>query len=81
MVSAVVGLAGRLLDAGYHHSAAHACCHARYSAAGGFGLLLLLRRLSPPGRNISEFSTNRSAIAVAMVVLYLDYAHNQRSGR
>src|SRR5438270_12759595 len=28
MVSAVVGLAGRLLDAGYHHSAAHARCHA-----------------------------------------------------
>jgi hypothetical protein len=28
-----------------------------------------LRRLSPPSRNISEFSTSRSAIAVAMVVL------------
>jgi len=69
MVSAVVGLAGRLLDAGYHHSAAHARCHAGYSAAGGFGLLLLLRRLSPPSRKISEFSTQRSAIAVAMVVL------------
>src|ERR1700691_1221365 len=26
MVSAVVGLAGRFLGAGYHHSAAHACC-------------------------------------------------------
>ncbi len=26
MGSAVVGLAGRLLGAGYHHSAAHACC-------------------------------------------------------
>src|SRR6266849_6349290 len=24
--SAVVGLAGRLLGTGYHHSAAHACC-------------------------------------------------------
>src|SRR6266849_10437198 len=35
-----------------------------YSAAGGFGLLLLLRRLSPPSRKISEFSTNRSAITV-----------------
>ena len=28
MVSAVVGLAGRFLGAGYHHSAAHAGCHA-----------------------------------------------------
>ena len=31
--------------------------------------LLALRRLSPPSRKISEFSTRRSAIAVAMVVL------------
>jgi hypothetical protein len=29
-----------------------------------------LRRLSPPRRKTSEFSTRRSAIAVAMVVLY-----------
>jgi hypothetical protein len=71
MGSAVVGLAGRLLDAGYHHSTAHACCRAHYSAAaGGIDLLLPLRRLSPPSRKISEFSTSRSAIAVAMVVLY-----------
>jgi hypothetical protein len=28
-----------------------------------------LRRLSPPSRKISEFSTRRSAMAVAMVVL------------
>lgn len=40
---------------------------ATYST-GGFGFLDL-RRLSPPSRKISEFSTNRSAIAVAMVVL------------
>ena len=31
--------------------------------------LLALRRLSPPSRKISEFSTSRSAMAVAMVVL------------
>src|SRR5438094_6422820 len=38
-------------------------------SAGGFGFLLVFRRLSPPSRKISEFSTSRSAIAVAMVVL------------
>src|SRR5436305_10990600 len=36
-------------------------------SAGGF--VLVLRRLSPPSRKISEFSTRRSAMAVAMVVL------------
>src|ERR1035441_5819983 len=40
---------------------------ATYSA-GRFGFLGL-RRLSPPNMKISEFSTSRSAIAVAMVVL------------
>src|SRR5262252_7503220 len=39
-------------------------------SAGGFGFLLVLRRLSPPSRKISEFSTSRSAIAVAIVVLW-----------
>ena len=38
-------------------------------SAGGFGFLLVLRRLSPPSKKISEFSTSRSAIAVAIVVL------------
>jgi hypothetical protein len=38
-------------------------------SAGGSGFLLALRRLSPPSRKISEFSTSRSAMAVAMVVL------------
>ena len=37
-------------------------------SAGGFGFLDF-RRLSPPSRKISEFSTSRSAMAVAMVVL------------
>jgi len=41
----------------------------RNYSAGGLGFLLALRRLSPPSRKISEFSTKRSAIAVAMVVL------------
>src|SRR5437870_4434 len=36
-------------------------------SAGGF--VLVLRRLSPPSMKISEFSTRRSAMAVAMVVL------------
>jgi hypothetical protein len=37
-------------------------------SAGEVGVLGL-RRLSPPNKRISEFSTSRSAIAVAMVVL------------
>src|SRR5438876_5504823 len=53
---------------GYHHSAAPAR-NRRDQSAGGFGFLLVLRRLSPPSRKISEFSTSRSAMAVAMVVL------------
>ena len=65
--SAVVGLAGGLLRPGYHHSAAHD--RSRLYSAGGSGFLLALRRLSPPSRKISEFSTSRSAMAVAMVVL------------
>jgi hypothetical protein len=40
---------------------------ANYST-GGIGFLGL-RRLSPPNKKISEFSTRRSAMAVAMVVL------------
>jgi hypothetical protein len=36
---------------------------------GNAGFLVGLRRLSPPSRKISEFSTRRSAIAVAIVVL------------
>ena len=40
----------------------------RHYWAGGFGFLGL-RRLSPPSKKISEFSTRRSAMAVAMVVL------------
>jgi len=66
--SAVVELAGGLLRTGYHHSAAHDRSRLYYSA-GGSGFLLALRRLSPASRKISEFSTSRSAMAVAMVVL------------
>ena len=40
----------------------------RHYSAGGW-IFLALRRLSPPSRKISEFSTSRSAMAVAMVVL------------
>src|SRR6478672_12458470 len=40
-----------------------------YSDAPTEGVLVGLRRLSPPSRKISEFSTRRSAMAVAMVVL------------
>src|SRR5260370_26115650 len=66
--SAVEGLPGGLLRPGYRHSAALDCCRQSYSA-GGLGFLLGLRKLSPPSRNISEFSTSRSAMAVGMVVL------------
>ena len=65
--SAVEGLPGGLLRPGYRHSAAHD--RSRLYSAGGSGFLLALRRLSPPSRKISEFSTSRSAMAVAMVVL------------
>ena len=41
----------------------------RNYSSGGVAFLPALRRLSPPSRKISEFSTSRSAIAVAMVVL------------
>src|ERR1700689_2327965 len=66
--SAVVGLASGLLRPGYRHSAAHGRSRRNYSS-GEAEFLLALRRLSPPSRKISEFSTSRSAMAVAMVVL------------
>ena len=53
---------------GYRHSAAHTRSRQCYSA-GEVVAFLTLRRLSPPSRKISEFSTNRSTMAVAMVVL------------
>jgi len=40
-----------------------------YYSSGEAEFLPALRRLSPPSRKISEFSTSRSAMAVAMVVL------------
>jgi hypothetical protein len=66
--SAVEGLPSGLLHPGYRHRAAHDRSRRRYSA-GEVEVLLTLRRLSPPSRNISEFSTKRSIIAAAMVVL------------
>jgi hypothetical protein len=54
---------------GYRHSAALDRGQPKDYSAGGFGFLLALRRLSPPSRKISEFSTKRSAMAVAIVVL------------
>jgi len=41
-------------------------------------LFLALRRLSPPKRKISEFSTRRSAIAVAIVVLNKIDPHSEK---
>jgi len=54
---------------GYHHSAALARSRKGRYSSGELEFLLALRRLSPPSRKISEFSTRRSAIAVAIVVL------------
>src|ERR1700722_15079241 len=65
--SVVVGLAGGFLRPGYRHSAAHDRSRRGYSS-GEVEFLPALRRLSPPSRKISEFSTSRSAMAVAMVV-------------
>ena len=66
--SAVEGLPADSSGSGYHHSAAHDRSRPSYSA-GDVEELLALRRLSPPTRKISEFSTSRSTMAVAMVVL------------
>jgi len=68
MVSAVEGLPGGLLRPGISPQRG-ACSQPAVHAAGGLGFLPALRRLSPPSKKISEFSTNRSAMAVAMVVL------------
>jgi hypothetical protein len=68
--SAVEELPDGLLRAGYRHRAAPDLSQPSpmdYSVGGW--LLLPLPRLSPPRRKISEFSTKRSAMAVAMVVL------------
>ena len=68
MVSAVEGLPGGLLRPGISPQRG-ACSQPTDHAAGGFWFLPALRRLSPPNKKISEFSTKRSAMAVAMVVL------------
>jgi hypothetical protein len=65
--SAVEGLPGGLLRPGI--SPQRGACSKPENYAAGDGGFLALRRLSPPSRKISEFSTNRSTMAVAMVVL------------
>src|SRR6202142_888676 len=67
--SAVEGLPDGLLRLGISpHCGAWSWPEMIYSS-GELEFLLALRRLSPPNRKISEFSTSRSAMAVAMVVL------------
>ena len=68
LVSAVEGLPGGLLRPGISPQRGACSEPAQDYSAGGIGFLGL-RRLSPPNKKISEFSTSRSAIAVAMVVL------------
>jgi hypothetical protein len=68
LVSAVEGLPGGLLRPGISPQRGACSEPAQTYSAGGVGFLGL-RRLSPPNMKISEFSTSRSAIAVAMVVL------------
>src|ERR1700740_525032 len=53
------------------------CTKPRGYCLGGWSLLAL-RKLSPPSREISEFSTRRSAIAVAMVVLWRMLPHSEK---
>jgi hypothetical protein len=76
--SAVVGLPGGLLQPGDHHSAAPEKNLTRVQEAGGeaFGAL---RRLSPSSRKISEFSSRRSAMAAAMVVLCRMLPHSEKA--
>lgn len=66
--SAVVGLAGGLLRR-VIVTARRMIGAGRNYSSGEAEFLAALRRLSPPSRKISEFSTSRSAMAVAMVVL------------
>ena len=66
--SAVEGLPGGLLRLGISPQRG-ACSQPADYSAGDAEAVLALRRLSPPSRKISEFSTNRSTMAVAMVVL------------
>jgi len=67
--SAVEGLPDGLLRLGISpHCGAWSWPENDYSS-GELEFLLALRRLSPPSRKISEFSTSRSAMAVAIVVL------------
>ena len=49
------------------------------SYSGDVEPFLALRRLSPPSRRISEFSTSRSTIAVAMVVLKRMLPHSEKA--
>ena len=78
IVSAVEGLPGGLLRPGISPQRGTCLLPAAYSA-GGFGFLLALRTLSPARRKISEFSTSRSAIAVAIVVLYRMFPHSEKA--
>src|SRR6266478_1669781 len=67
--SAVEGFPRRTPPRGVSHSAAPDRGRSGTYSSGGGEFLLALRRLSPPNRKISEFSTSLSAMAVAMVVL------------
>src|ERR1700688_2963096 len=66
--SAVEGLTRRTPPVGVIAQSGAGAEPARQVSEDGWPLLAL-RRLSPPNKKISEFSTKRSAIAVAMVVL------------
>jgi hypothetical protein len=48
-------------------------------SVGEVEVFLALRRLSPPSRRISEFSTSRSTMAVAMVVLKRMVPHSENA--
>ena len=67
--SAVEGLARRTPPVTGYRTARRLIGAGRQATGRRTGFFWALRRLSPPSRKISEFSTSRSAMAVAMVVL------------
>src|SRR5580698_2812221 len=77
VVSAVEGLPGGLLRSGISPQRG-ACSEPAHYSAGEVEALLALRRLSPPNKKISEFSTSRSTMAVAMVVLCRMLPHSEK---
>ncbi len=76
--SAVEGLPDGLLRAGYRHRAAPDLSQADHRFSRGLALIAFAE-VSPPRRKISESLIKRSAMAVAMVVLYRIFPHSEKA--